>query len=85
MEDGSALVTVPITISLDEFDEVPLLSTWRSQSTNSTTTRRSLSLVRCGSRCRFRCIMQHGCITGAGADVLVANDPRPSFHGGHYS
>jgi hypothetical protein len=52
-EDGSALVTVPITISLVEFDEVLLLSTWRSQSTLSTTMRRSLSLVRCRCICNM--------------------------------
>jgi hypothetical protein len=45
-EDGSALVTDRTTISLVEFDEVPLLSTWRSQSTPLTMTRRSLLSVR---------------------------------------
>jgi hypothetical protein len=45
-EDGSAPVTDPTTISLVEFDEVPLLSTWRFPSTPSTMTRRSLLSVR---------------------------------------
>lgn len=45
-EDGSAHVTVRTTISLAEFDEVPLLSISKSQSTPLTTMRRSLSSVR---------------------------------------